>query len=151
MKLTCWLKLWNILLVIGLLFGGMSAYLILSNKNNISHIDDCNKYIGQRYQIKTIREVNCVRKSELIEEMESLNLITEVQLSHDHIIYFISNLTTGKMVKASRKLWDVLAKQARSNPVKIIFGVLICWLILVTVIYLLGWIAGWIYRVFKHK
>jgi hypothetical protein len=151
MKLSGWLRLWLVFSVVGLLFCGTFAYFMLPSANNIPHKDDYYKYIDQKYQSKIIKEGTSSKKSELIEEAERRNLITRVQMPNDHIIFFSNDLTKEEMEKASGEYWGVIEKQARNKRIKIIIYAFICWLILVTAVYLLGWSAGWIYWGFRHK
>ena len=122
--------------------------ILLPSANNIPHNEDYYKYIDQKYQSNIIKEGTSV---ELIEEAEKRNIITRVQMPNDHIIFFSNNLTKKEMEKASGEYWSVIEKQARDKRINIIIYAFICWLILATVIYLLGWNAGWIYRGFRHK
>jgi len=151
MKLSGWLRLWLVFSVVGLLFCGTFAYFILPSANNIPHKDDYYKYIDQKYQSKIIKEGTSSKKSELIEEAERRNLVTRVQMPNDHIIFFSNDLTKEEMEKASAEYWGVIEIQARDKRIKIIIYAFICWLILVTAVYLLGWSAGWVYRGFRHK
>ena len=151
MKLSGWLRLWLVFSVVGLLFCGTFAYFMVPSANNIPHKDDYYKYIDQKYQSKIIKEGTSSKKSELIEEAERRNLVTRVQMPNDHIIFFSNDLTKEEMEKASGEYWGVIEKQARDKHIKIIIYAFICWLILVTVVYLLGWSVGWIYRGFRHK
>ena len=151
MKLSGWLRLWLVFSVVGFLFCGTFAYFMVPSANNIPHKDDYYKYIDQKYQSKIIKEGTSSKKSELIEEGERRNLITRVQMPNDHIIFFSNDLTKEEMEKASGEYWGVIEKQARDKRIKIIIYAFIYWLILVTVVYLLGWSVGWIYRGFRHK
>ena len=150
MKLGGWLRLWIIFSVVALLICGTFAYSMLPSANNIPHKDDYYKYIDQKYQSKIIKEGTISNNSELIEEAERRNLITRVQMPNDHIIFFSNDLTKEEMEKVSREYLGVIEKQARDERIKIIMYAFIGWLILVTVVFLLGWSARWIYRGFRH-
>jgi hypothetical protein len=151
MKLSGWLRLWLVFSVVAFLFCGTFAYFMLPSADSIPHKDDYYKCIDQKYQNKIIKEGSSSEKSDLIEEAERRNLITRVQMPNNHVILFKNDLTKEEMKKASGEYWQVIKKQARQKSIKTIIYAFISWLILVTIVYLFGWSAGWIYRGFKDE
>lgn len=143
MELGGWHRLW--IVVCALYLAMIATYVVLEwpSPERVAHEDEFYRQLNAESRKKIINS------NQNLEPEPSKDVI-RVRMPNQHIVPFSAEFSTEELEKVAAEYWNIVEERSHKKKNEFFLYAGLLWLIPCSVIYVLGWSIGWIYRGFKE-